>query len=136
MEIKDIGSLKSHKISYNKYAEYYDFTSSEECVDDFLQNVRLKFKSSDSNFTIKCGFTIENMQLPPTEYDVLILSICYWSTEPYKSTCFNNFAFFSLKENILKRVINNGMTGSSWRFSKFIYLNLKVLKEPRCRYHR
>ena len=136
MEIKDIGSLKSDKISYNKHAEYYDFTSSEECVDDFLQNVRLKFKSSDSNFTIKCGFAIENMQLPPTEYDVLILSICYWSTEPYKSTYSNDFAFFSLKENILKRVINNGMTGSSWRFSKFIYLNLKVLKERRCRYHR
>ena len=36
MEIKDIGSLKSYEIKYNKHTEYYDFTNSEEDVDDFL----------------------------------------------------------------------------------------------------
>ena len=27
---------KSYEIKYNKYTEYYDFTNSEEDVDDFL----------------------------------------------------------------------------------------------------
>ena len=40
MEIKDIGSLKSYEIKYNKHTEYY-FTNSEEDVDDFLRNERL-----------------------------------------------------------------------------------------------
>ena len=42
---------------------------------------------------------------------------------------FKDFLFFSLKEEIFKRVINDEMRGSSWRFNKFIYFNLRVLKE-------
>ena len=41
------------------------------------------------------------MQLPPTEYNVPILNVRYLSTEPYKTTYFNDFVFFSLKEDIL-----------------------------------
>ena len=50
-----------------------------------------------------------------------------WTTEPFKTTYFNDYIFYSLRENILKRVIVNGMLGSSWRFKRFIYLNLKTL---------
>ena len=42
---------------------------------------------------------------------------------------FNEFVFFSLKENIEKRVIANGMSGSSWQFRRFLHLNLLVLEQ-------
>ena len=78
---------------------------------------------------IKCGFSNENVQPAPSEYNVPILNVRYWTTEPYKMTFLNDFIFFSLKDETSARVINNGMRGSLWRFKKFVYFNLKVLKE-------
>lgn len=78
---------------------------------------------------IKFGFTIKNIQLALTEYDIPLLTVRYWSIEPYKIINFNVFIFFSLKEDILKCVINNGMSRSSLRFNKFVYLSLKILGE-------
>ena len=34
---------------------------------------------------------------------------------------------YGLKQNILSKVIVNGMSGSSWRFRRFAMINLKVL---------
>ena len=50
-----------YKISAKKFGEYYDFYNSEGVVDDFLNNVRSKFRPSGS-VLIKCGFIIENVQ--------------------------------------------------------------------------
>ena len=41
---------------------------------------------------------------------------------------FNDFVYFKTRESILKRVINNRLSGSAWNFHKFNYLNVKVLK--------
>ena len=51
----------------------------------------------------------------------------YWTTETYDGIYFNDFIFFSLKADILKRVIVNQMSGSSWYFRRFLNLALKVL---------
>ena len=102
--------------------------TTHEIMVDFFNNVRSKFKASDS-VMIKCGFSVENIQLGPSEYNVPILNVRYWTTEPYKTIFFNYFIFFILKDEILEKVINNGMSGSLWRFNKFIYFNLKFLKE-------
>ena len=56
-----------------------------------------------------------------------VVNTRYWTTERFKTNYFNDYIFYSLRENILKRVIVNGMSGSSWRFRRFIYLNLKTL---------
>ena len=42
------------------FSDYYDFHNSEEVVEDFLNNVRSKFKPSGP-VLIKCGFIIENI---------------------------------------------------------------------------
>ena len=78
-------------------------------VDKFLKNVKVRFRSS-GNVIIKCGFTIKNIQPASRDYEVRLLTIRYWSTEPYKTIYFN---FFSLKEDIIKRAISNEMTSSS-----------------------
>ena len=35
--------------------------------------------------------------------------------------------FYGLRQNILNKVIVNGMSGSSWRFHRFVLLNVKTL---------
>ena len=48
------------------------------------------------------------------------------------STCgthFNSFIAAGIRQGILKRVINTGLSGSSWYFNKFSHLNLKVLRK-------
>ena len=108
IEIKNIHGLTTYEISFEKHADYYNF--------------------SDSDVSIKCGFSIQNIQQPPTNYTVAIVNSRYWSTDVYRTTYFNDHVFSSLSNDIRKRVIVNGLSGSSWRFSKFLYLNLKVLR--------
>ena len=76
---------------------------------------------------LKCGFLIEIIQPSLRENLIPILSTRHWTTEPYQTRYFNNYIFYSLRENILKRVIVNGVSGSSCRFRRFIYLDLKTL---------
>ena len=51
----------------------------------------------------------------------------YWTTETYGSIYFNDFILHSLRSDILKRVIVNQMSGSSWYFKRFLNLALKIL---------
>ena len=98
-------------------------------ADDFLKNVRSKFNPRENYVVIKCSFLIENLQPGPVEIDSPIVNMQYSSTEPCRTKHFNDYVFFILKENILKRVIANSMSGSSWRFHRLAYVNLKVLEE-------
>ena len=50
-----------------------------------------------------------------------------WSTETYDGKYFNDFILFGLKQDILKRVIVNNMSGSAWYFKRFLYLAVKDL---------
>ena len=114
IEIKITGDITTYEITVGKHGEYYNFSNSDEIIEEFLLNVRSKFKSASTGVIIKCGFSIQNIQPAPSDYTVPILNVRYLTTEPYKTTYFNDFIFVSLKEDIQKRVINNGLTGSSW----------------------
>ena len=56
-----------------------------------------------------------------------IIDSRYWTTLPYGGIYFNDFIFYDLRQNILGRVIINGMSGGSWHFKRFISLSLKSL---------
>ena len=77
---------------------------------------------------MRCGFSLENIQPPIGYYDQPLKVLRYWSTDPIQTKLFNDFAFFTTRESVLKRVINNGMTGSSWHFNRFLYINIKTIK--------
>ena len=49
------------------------------------------------------------------------------TTDVYKATYFNDFVFHGLRQNILSKVIVNGISGSSWKFHRFVMSSLKVL---------
>ena len=114
------------EITVNKHGDYYDFENSEEVVDDFLKNVRSRFKPSGLKLT-KCSFVIENMQQSAFENLRPILNTRYWTTDVYKATYFNDFVFYGMRQNILSKVIVNDMSGSSWKFCRFVMISLKVL---------
>ena len=81
----------------------------------------------DNDVLIRAGFSIENIQQPLDNYSEPLLQTRYWSTEPLQSKSFNDFIEFKIRESILKRVINNKLSGSAWNFNKFNYLNIKIL---------
>ena len=51
-----------------------------------------------------------------------------WLTRVYHFSTFNRFVRENIQEEMQKRIINNGHSGSSWRF--FRYQTLKVLVTP------
>ena len=48
-------------------------------------------------------------------------------TETYDCIYFNDFIFYALRQDILKRVIINTMSSSSWLFKRFVHLAVKIL---------
>ena len=54
------------EISIIKHGEYYNFFNAAEVVDDFLRNVRSKFKPSVLKY-IRGTFVIENIQASTVE---------------------------------------------------------------------
>ena len=126
IDILRFNGLTIYSVEFQKHKDFYNFFNSEEVVDDFLRNVKYKFKPGGKKW-IKCSFTIENIQQSPYQDLRPIINSRYWTTPPYEATYFNDFIFFGLRQNILSRVIVNGMTGSSWHFKRFVSLSLKVL---------
>ena len=102
---------------------YYSLENAERVVDDFLKIVRLRFQSK-CDILLKCGF----MWFQPSlnENFVPLIHTRNRSTKLYKTKYCNDYLFYGLRESILKRVIINDMSSSSWRFRRFIYLNFKV----------
>ena len=127
ISIVEIGNnIKKYEINYREHSSFYDFFNSNKVVDDFLSNVRGKIRRSNEYFLIRCGFSIENFQPVLDSYSEPLKDTRYWSTDPIETKSFNDFVYFNVRESILKRVINNGLTGSSWRFNRFVYINVKT----------
>ena len=126
--VTEIGAVKKYEITFQEHSDSYDFFNSEKLVDKFLLSVKGKIFHSNTVFYSRCGFSLENMQAPLTDDDVPLTNSRHWSTEPIHTKSFKDFVFFSLRESILKRVINNGMTGSSWFFKRFLYITVKTIK--------
>ena len=109
-----LGEMQKYGITFAKHLQDSEFYNSEKLVDKFLLNIKSRIRrSAEGDFIIKCGFSLENVQPSPFENEVLVVNSRYWSTESYQTKSFNDQIYFNFREGILKRVINNGMTGSS-----------------------
>ena len=91
-----------------------------------MRNIKHRFQATNEKW-FKCSFTIENTQNATSADFQALTNTRYWTTETYDSIYFNDIIFYSLKADILKRVIVNQMSGSSWYFKRFLNLALKVL---------
>ena len=122
------GDITKLEITFKEHSSYYNFFDSVAVVDSFLAQIKRLVKRYDNNVLIRMGFSIENVQQALDNYSKPLVQTRYWSTEHIQSKSFNDFISFKSRESILKRVINNGLTGSTWNFNKFNYLNVKILR--------
>ena len=59
-----VGPIKIYEIRFENHSSDYDFFISEQVVHEFLFNVRNKVERSDTDFFIRCGFSLQNIQPP------------------------------------------------------------------------
>ena len=123
------GDITIHNLNYQQHHKHYDFSNSEKIVDDLLKQVAYLHKPTEQ-FQFKADFSIENKQNAGNDSSYLtdIKTLRYWSTDVYQGVYFNSYIASGIRNDILKRVINVGLSGSSWYFNRFSHLNLKVLR--------
>ena len=126
LDIIKLPALTIYKIEFKNYKNQYSFYNAEKCVDDFLKNVQNRFHVANKKW-FKCSFTIENTQNLIRNDLTPLTNTRYWTAETYDGTYFNDFILHSLRSDILKRVIANQMSGSSWYFKRFLSLAVKIL---------
>ena len=122
-----VGGIRKLEITFKEHSSDYDFFDPVAVVDKFLAQVKRLVQRYDNDVLIRAGFSIENIQQSLDNYQEPLIQTRYWSTEPLQSKSFNDFIEFKIRESILKRVINNKLSGSAWNFNKFNYLNIKIL---------
>ena len=121
------GDIIKFEITFKEHSSDYNFYDPTTVVDSFLAQVKNAMQRYEDDVLIRAGFSIENIQQALDNYSEPLLQTRYWSTEPIKTKSFNDFVLFKTRESILKRVINNRLSGSAWNFHRFNYLNVKVL---------
>ena len=128
LNVTTSGAVKKIEITFKEHSSHYDFYDSVALVDTFLAEVKDLVPHRKYEVLIRAGFSIENMQQVFSDnYAEPLVQTRYWSTEPFQAKSFNDFISFKIRESILKRVINNNLTGSGWHFNKFNYLNIKIV---------
>ena len=128
LDVLRLASLMIYSIEFRKHQIFYDFYNSELCVKNLFKNVRYRFKAGSKKW-FKCSFVIENIQKSLYLGLQPIINSRYWTNATHDRVYFIDFIFFGLKQDILSRVIINGMSGSSWYFKRFISLAVKILDD-------
>ena len=127
LNVTNLGVIKKFEITFKEHSSNYDFFDSVALVDDFLAEIKNYIFRYNNDVLIRAGFSIENIQQALSDYQEPLVQTRYWSTEPLLTKSFNDFISFKLRESILKRVVNNRLSGSAWNFNKFNYLNVKIV---------
>ena len=127
IDITNAGGVKKFQISFKEHSSFYDFFDSVAVVDSFLAQVKNVIENYKNDVLLRAGFSIENVQQALNKYSEPLFMTKYWTTEPIQTKSFNDFVLFKIREGILKRVINNKLSGSAWNFNKFNYINIKIL---------
>ena len=131
LNVVTLGDVKKIEITFNEHSLDYNFYDSAALVDSFLAQVKdLVPRNENNNLLIRAGFSIENIQEVLGDYSDPLVQTRYWTTETFESKSFNDFISFKLRESVLKRVINNNLSGSAWHFNRFNYMNVKVINQP------
>ena len=128
LNVTSLGTVKKIEINFKEHSSDYDFYDSVALVDTFLAEVKDVVPRYKNYVLIRAGFSIENVQQVLSDnYAEPLVQTRYWSTEPFQAKSFNDFISFKIRESILKRVINNNLSGSAWHFNKFNYVNIKIV---------
>ena len=100
------GSITYFSINFIQHTNFYDFFTSD-IVDDFLQNVYEVYLPQENK--IHAFFKIINQQ----RGEVILEDNRAWLTNSFNTKHFNTFIRGEIKNEIIKRIIVNGQSGSS-----------------------
>ena len=119
-------SITYYSVNFNKHKIFYNFYCGD-MVDEFLGVVYRTFKPlKNINYKFQAYFEIVNQQRKSDNQNFLTDNrSCV--NNVYRFKYFNEFLRAELKNEITKRIISNGLTGSSWYFRRFERLNVIVL---------
>ena len=94
----------------------------------FYLKLKTKFKDLKSIFSFSVVFHLKIFNL------LLTTRMNRWKIQDigqliqFKLSLLTIMFFFNIRESILKRLINIGLTGSVWHFNRFLYINVKIIK--------
>ena len=111
-------------INYNDHKNFYDFFQ-EDAVDDFLQGVYNCFNPGDK-YKFQRYAEIINQQKGES---VVSENTRVWLTHVYTAKYFNPYVRGAIKNDILKRIVFNSETSSSWVFKRFKRLQIITSKD-------
>ena len=118
------GQITYYSVNFDQHKDYFDFHSTD-MVDVFLDVVYHAFNPQQNlmnNF--QAYFEIINQQRAPEH---VLTDKRVWLTNVYRFTYFNEFVRGEIKDEIIKRVIVNSQSGSSWFFKHFNRMNIIVV---------
>ena len=112
------GPIKYFTISYNQHKNFYNIF--EKIFRLFLDSVYARF-DPDDQYKIQGYAEIINQQ--QGEF-IIAESSRVWLSNTYTVSYFNNYVHNSIKSEIVKRTVVNGLTDSSWYFKRFSRLTI------------
>ena len=115
------GPITHYSINFMQHKNFYDLFSSG-IVDAFLDSVYEIYRPSKEN-KIQGYAEIINQQ----RGDIILEDKRVWLTNSFNSKYFNNFVRGEIRDEITKRIIVNGQTGSSWHFKRLERLSVIVV---------
>ena len=121
------GPITYYSINFYQHENFYDFYD-EKIVDRSFNSIRDLFVSGGKELKTQ-GFELKNYQ--QTEAAELE-NTRVWLTNVFVGRYFNEFIRNEMKKYILKRIIINGPTGSSWLFKRFNKLQVIVTDKSTC----
>ena len=115
------GPITHYSINFMQHKNFYDLFSSG-IVDAFLDSVYEIYRPSKEN-KIQGYAEIINQQ----RGDIILEDKRVWLTNSFNSKYFNNFVRGEIRDEITKRIIVNGQTGTSWHFKRLERLSVIVV---------
>ena len=115
------GRITYYSINFEQHKNFYDFFNSS-MVDVFLDSIYEIFRpNTEKKFQ---GYAeIVNQQ----RVEIILQDKRVWLTNSFNSKHFNDFFWREIRDEITKRIIANGQTGSSWYFKRFQRLTIIVV---------
>ena len=116
------GLITYYSINFYQHEYFFNFYD-EKIVDVFFNSDKNPFVSDGKEYKMQGYFELKNYQrTEPVELE----NIRVWLTNVFVGKYFNELIRNEMENDISKRVIINGSTGSSWLFRQFNKLQVNV----------
>ena len=117
------GPITYYSINFNQHKRFYDFFTSG-IVDAFLESIDEIYRPTKEN-KFQGYAEIINQQ----RGEIILEDKRVWLTNSFNSKHFNDFVRGEIRDEITKRIIVNGQSGSSWYFKRFERLSVIAVSQ-------